>query len=179
VTTQADELPTAGFAIKSAYRGAGGAVKFDATASRDPDGSIVAYAWNFGDGKVGSGATPSHTFGKPGAYTVSLGVMDSDGQTASTSWTVTVVKAKITRVTVKKKTKTGATIVVTVNAPGRLSGVGKPVRVTQAGLTKLELKLTGAQQQTLTSGGKLTLHLAIRFAPSAGAASTQKPTIRF
>jgi PKD repeat protein len=178
-TQQPDEVPTAGFAIKSAYRGAGGAVKFDGSASRDPDGSIVAYAWNFGDGKVGSGATPSHAFGKPGAYTVTLGVMDSDGQTASTSWTVTVVKAKITAVKVKKKTKTGATIVVTVNAPGRLSGVGKPVRVTQAGVLKLKLLLTGAQQGTRASSGSLALHLNVRFAPSAGTASKQKLTIKF
>jgi PKD repeat protein len=154
-------------------------LRFDATASNDPDGSIVAYAWNFGDGTVGTGASASHAFARPGTYTVTLGVADSAGLTASTFWRITVVKANLTRLAVRNKTKNGATILVTLNAPGKLFGVGKAVRVTQAGISKLNLKLTGAQHGTLVNGGRLAIHLTIRFAPSVGRASTHKLTIRF
>jgi hypothetical protein len=37
------------------------------TVSRKP---VVSYLWEFGDGTTGSGPTPSHTYTKPGTYTV-------------------------------------------------------------------------------------------------------------
>jgi hypothetical protein len=154
-------------------------MKFDASGSRDPDGSISAYTWNFGDGSVGSGVAATHAFRRTGTYNVTLGVRDSAGQSASTSWRVTVVKAKITGHSVRNKTNDGASILLTVNAPGKISGVGKALRVMQAGVSKLNLKLTGAQHGTLARGGKLDLLLSVRFAPSVGAASTQKLKISF
>jgi PKD repeat protein len=36
-------------------------VVFDGTGSSDPDGTIVAWDWDFGDGNVGTGETPTHT----------------------------------------------------------------------------------------------------------------------
>lgn len=58
---------------------------FDATASDDADGTIVSYAWTFGDNTSGSGATTSHTYGASGGRTVNLTVTDDDGGTASVS----------------------------------------------------------------------------------------------
>lgn len=52
-------------------------VAFDASGSKDPDGSIVKYAWEFGDGTpVADGVTVTHTFSTPGTYTVTLWVTD-------------------------------------------------------------------------------------------------------
>src|SRR2546426_127149 len=52
----------------------------DASASSDPDGTIVTYSWYFGDGKAGaSGATASRTFAAAGTYTITLGVTDNEG----------------------------------------------------------------------------------------------------
>src|SRR5207248_11050229 len=31
---------------------------------------VINYLWEFGDGTAGSGATPTHTYQRPGAYTV-------------------------------------------------------------------------------------------------------------
>ena len=58
--------------------------------SYDPDGSVVAWAWNFGDGATSSAQNPSHTYASGGTYTVSLTVTDNEGATGSTSKNVTV-----------------------------------------------------------------------------------------
>jgi PKD repeat protein len=63
---------------------------FNAATSSDPDGSIVGYAWTFGDGSNGAGVSPGHTFGSVGTYTVSLTVTDSDGAVDATSTDVTL-----------------------------------------------------------------------------------------
>jgi PKD repeat protein len=68
-------------------------VGLDGSTSSDADGKIVTYAWNFGDGAVGSGATASHTFAAAGTYTVTLTVTDDAGATHSTSSKVTVAAA--------------------------------------------------------------------------------------
>ncbi len=58
-------------------------VKFDATASSDPDGSITSYEWDFGDGGSETGDTVSHVFGSAGNYDVILTVTDDNGATAT------------------------------------------------------------------------------------------------
>ena len=71
-------------------------VNFDGSNSYDPDDGmnpgdgIVSYAWSFGDGSTGSGATPSHTYTAPGTYTVELTVRDNENETDTDTMTVAV-----------------------------------------------------------------------------------------
>ncbi len=65
-------------------------ITFDATASRDPDGTIVSYRWDFGDGATASGVRVTKRYSAPGTYTVTLTVTDNQGASASTSREVTV-----------------------------------------------------------------------------------------
>ncbi|MEM9261380.1 MAG: PKD domain-containing protein, partial [Bacteroidota bacterium] len=65
-------------------------VSFDATASSDPDGSIVSYDWLFATGNTGSGPTPSTSFVQPGTYTPRLIVTDNDGLKDTATITITV-----------------------------------------------------------------------------------------
>jgi PKD repeat protein len=58
---------------------------FDALASADPDGEIVDYAWDFGDGTTSSGVSSEHTYTGNGTYTVTLTVTDNTGATAAAS----------------------------------------------------------------------------------------------
>ena len=54
-------------------------VFFNAEASHDPDGTITAYEWSFGDGEAGSGKTATHTYEAAGTYSAKLIVTDDRG----------------------------------------------------------------------------------------------------
>ena len=54
-------------------------VVFSAEASGLED--VASYAWSFGDGSSGTGATPAHTYAEPGAYAVTLAARDGGGRT--------------------------------------------------------------------------------------------------
>jgi len=65
-------------------------VAFNGTASSDPDaGQTISFAWSFGDGGTGTGATPSHTYATPGTRLVSLTVTDNGSPALSGSATTT------------------------------------------------------------------------------------------
>ncbi len=50
----------------------------------------VSYRWEFGDGGTSTAATPTHDYGAPGVYDVTLTVTYADGDTASKTIPVTV-----------------------------------------------------------------------------------------
>ena len=56
--------------------GTGLPIQFDGSASSDPDGNNLTYAWNFGDGSTGTGVSPTHTYSFAGNYIASLTVTD-------------------------------------------------------------------------------------------------------
>ncbi|MEJ2736734.1 MAG: S8 family serine peptidase [Anaerolineae bacterium] len=58
---------------------------FDAATSYDPDGAVIGYHWDFGDGQPGNGVAISHTYGLTGTYTVVLTVTDDGGATDTSS----------------------------------------------------------------------------------------------
>lgn len=66
-------------------------IDFDGSNSTDSDGSIVSYAWNFGNGTTASGVTASSTYPNGGTYTVTLTVTDDKGATGSDTLTITIV----------------------------------------------------------------------------------------
>jgi PKD repeat protein len=68
----------------------GVAVTFDGSGSSDPDGTIVAYDWDFGDGNTGTGATPSHVYATDGTFTVAITVTDDLGATGTDTTTATI-----------------------------------------------------------------------------------------
>ena len=85
----ANQPPTANFTFSCSAL----TCSFTSTSS-DPDGSIAAYSWNFGDGATSTAQNPSHTFAAGGSYTVTLRVTDNQGaQSTTASQNVTVTPA--------------------------------------------------------------------------------------
>jgi subtilisin family serine protease len=100
----------------------GSAVDFDGSASSDPNGRPLTYAWSFGDGGTATGPTPTHTYADNGDYTVTLTVADESGLT-----TTTTIPAVITNVAPAGTLATSA-------AGGRVV-VGTPVSLSFADVT--------------------------------------------
>jgi len=79
------------FTISSSSRQAGQAVTFAATTSGGT-GSYT-YSWDFGDGTIGNGSSPTHTYASAGTYRVKLTTTDSYGASTSYNQTVTITAA--------------------------------------------------------------------------------------
>src|SRR5437763_165437 len=63
---------------------------FNGSGSFDPGGTIVSYAWRFGDGGTASGIAVTHGYATAGIYTATLTVTDSRGASASDTAVVRV-----------------------------------------------------------------------------------------
>ncbi|HEY3011767.1 MAG TPA: PKD domain-containing protein [Gemmatimonadales bacterium] len=59
--------------------------------SSDPDGTVVNWSWDFGDGDTSSEPSPTHAYPSDGTYDVILTVTDNDGATDSVTQPVTVI----------------------------------------------------------------------------------------
>ncbi len=71
------------------------AVDFDGSNSVDPNGDVLAFAWDFGDGNTATGATVSHTYTTAGVYTATLTVDDGNGNSSTESVIITVLEPNI------------------------------------------------------------------------------------
>jgi PKD repeat protein len=86
-----DLPPVANFTFSPPSPVTGQVISFDGTSSFDPDGSVVQWFWNFGDGSfLGFGSFTSHTYSSIGIYTVILTVRDNAGLSASKSFTLQI-----------------------------------------------------------------------------------------
>ncbi|KYC45924.1 MAG: Outer membrane protein assembly factor BamB [Candidatus Methanofastidiosum methylothiophilum] len=87
VTTQTTQTTTTETSNKTPTANAGtdietkigDAVRFDGTKSKDEDGNIVSYKWDFGDGKTSIDPEPLHQYTSAGVYKVTLTVTDDKG----------------------------------------------------------------------------------------------------
>ena len=92
----ANRPPRAAFKYPLTAPEPGEAIIFDASGSSDPDGEIVRYEWDFGDGSedvTTTIPTVSHAYNESGTYIISLRVTDDDGDTDVIQKSVTVSEA--------------------------------------------------------------------------------------
>jgi PKD repeat protein len=161
---------------------------FDASASRDSDGTITSYAWSFGDGQTGTGATVSHTYAGAGTYTVALTATDNQGATGSATKSVSVAPAPTTVHAADSFTRTvsggwgtadvggawssgspsslsvsGGTGNMTMATPGS----GPSVFLTSASSTNSDLTIAARSDKPATGGG-IYLSVSPRRVSSAG-----------
>jgi len=71
------------FSFSPSTPNVGDAVTFNASLSRDPDGNIINYTWDFDDGNITTVDAPTdtiiHIFSASGSYNVNLTITDNDG----------------------------------------------------------------------------------------------------
>jgi PKD repeat protein len=83
--------PTGSFTITPTLPGIADTVVFDASKMIDPNGTIVNYSWNFGDGTTDKGMIVKHQYIDKGYYSAQLTATDNDGNEARKSMTIQVV----------------------------------------------------------------------------------------
>lgn len=89
--------PIAAFWVATPMPEVGRTVVFDASASRDPDGWLNSYRWDYGDNQsqvfvrgINLTTTATHVYTHEGFYQVALTVTDNDGLTDWTSASISV-----------------------------------------------------------------------------------------
>jgi len=102
--------PTASFTASPNPVDVGAPVAFDASASTDPDGTIVSYAWDFGDASTGTGVTASHAYAAPGTYRVVLTVVDNESYAGNATTDVVVRSPRVPQPPVASFTATPARV---------------------------------------------------------------------
>ena len=90
VSQSANRSPEAAFTASAAGGEAPLVVKFNAAASFDPDGEIVQYQWDYGDGNSSFGVKGDNEYSSPGTYLVVLTVTDNSGAIDTQRLTITV-----------------------------------------------------------------------------------------
>lgn len=86
----ANRPPVAVFTASPPNPVVGQSVLFNATGSYDPDGSIVSYTWDYGDGTGASGPIVSHSYATGATYFARLTVTDNTGAIHSTTQPISV-----------------------------------------------------------------------------------------
>lgn len=87
--------PVAIFSLSDTKAEIGTKINFDASESKDKDGRITSYYWDFGDGETSTGISTSHIYKKSSSYEISLRVVDNKGESSAISKTIVVTALDI------------------------------------------------------------------------------------
>ena len=124
--------------LEATYGGVGQQVKvnsiafFDGGASSDPDGDVLKFEWDFGDGAKSTLLRPNHEYTSTGNYTVTLTVTDPSNESSSAetwvlvnirTYNVEFVQNEITIPAFAGYTAEGATTTQNHNYPYNLTSV--------------------------------------------------------
>jgi len=85
-----NELPNCNWAVEAPQGFEPGVMIHFQSTSNDPDGTIIRYAWDFGDGERADHPDPGHVYRLTGTYTVTHVVTDDDGGQAACAADLTI-----------------------------------------------------------------------------------------
>jgi hypothetical protein len=175
---QMSEAPVASVAVSTAglRRVSGAPIAFDGSRSGDPDGSIAAYAWSFGDGSTASGSAPSHVYARTGSYSVTLKVTDIDGVSDSIVYGVAITPAASITSAWARSRGGRRFVVLSVSGPGVAVVNGHRFHARGAGQITFRAPITAQQARRLAKHRKVSLK--IRFVPLVGGVQALTVTLR-
>ncbi len=185
-TTSPNQAPTA--VITGPTAGAVGAsLSFSGSQSSDPDGSIASYAWNFGDGQSGTGATVTKSYSTAGTYTVRLTVTDAQGATGTKDQQVVITASAPTTGSVAGTVTSslggglgGVTITVTggltattaANGSYSVANVALGSRTVSVSGVPSNCTAPAAQTVTVAAGASSTANFTVTCTTTGGGATT-------
>lgn len=85
-----NNVPRASFTVDPSNGSLTTVLTFDGSGSTDPDGNIVSYGWDFGDGRTGQGRRVTHKYTTVGEYEAHLTVTDNDQATSRSERTIEI-----------------------------------------------------------------------------------------
>lgn len=142
-------------------------VTFNASISYDPDGYIVSYEWDFGDGTtevyLGANltATATHMYDSVGTQKVTLNVTDNDGFSDSYDTTITIYRAHdiaVVNVTLSSNTVfVGDTVFINATAKNVGDALETKARTFNVTLYYGDTVIDGQNVTDLASGATKTL----------------------
>jgi PKD repeat protein len=94
VTPHQNDSPNAALNVNAMSVEIGQYVCFNASESNDPDGTIIEYTWDFGDGTKDSGMYSIYFYSSAGTYSVTLTVIDDEGASDIDSVSITVIEGE-------------------------------------------------------------------------------------
>jgi PKD repeat protein len=163
VTSPGNQAPVASFTVSPSSGAPGTPLAFNAASSYDPDGSIVAYQWDYGDGSFGSGVTSQHAYSSTGTFTVRLTVTDNRGASDTATRSVTVQSAGLPDLVVQSMVHSPASPMIGQNVTFTIT-VRNDGPAT-AGSFRVRLTGTSSSTQTyltqLAAGASQTFALAL------------------
>ncbi|MCL1124547.1 S8 family serine peptidase [Shewanella surugensis] len=132
------------------YSASGLMVDFMST-STDADDDIVSYAWSFGDDATSSDMNPSHAYAQAGSYPVELTVTDAEGNTDTTSMSVSVAENEITASITRAKISRRGSALVDLRWEGAL---GDSVSIYRDGALVTTTSNDGRYRDRFTDAGE-------------------------
>lgn len=174
LTLNCDDIaPVASFTQSRTSGQKGVSVHFDATGSKDANGNVASYSWDFGDGTTGTGATVDHTYSGIGSFTPTLTVTDDQGlpSTVKTGQAIAIgdVPGAVTGLTATPGTHS---VSLSWTAPTDGGAVADYVVTVTPGGKQLTVQSPAAVVTGLTGNAAYTFSVAAENAYGAGPAAT-------
>lgn len=155
-------------------------VSFTSSAT-DPDGSIISYHWDFGDGQNSNLQSPMHTYQAAGNYAAKVTVTDNLGATASKTVNINVTGPSLSNIVLyasEAPVRTGNWV---VEADGTAAG-GFRIRLPDAGAPRLTVPLASPThyfELTFTVQAGIPYRLWFRGIADANSVSNDSAWVQF
>jgi len=127
----AQPYPVASFTHAPSIPIVGEKITFDGSGSHDPNGAVVTYVWDFGEGSTGDGMIATHAYNSPGTYTVTLNVTDNEGLWNIVSKPITIASE---RKIIQEFTVDGRTFATCITSNSTVSNISFNRTFTSEGL---------------------------------------------